>query len=72
MPAPSSNMIICLRAVSVAVHIIIPFEGLAESIPVRDVHCSEGPDRNSCSGRSGTGSGGIWRVPVPVIFVILL
>ena len=30
-------MIICLRAVSVAVHIIIPFEGLAESIPVRDV-----------------------------------
>ena len=34
-----TNMLIYLRAISVAVHIILRFDGLAEHVPVGNFHC---------------------------------
>ena len=34
-----ANMLIYLRAIGVAVHIILKFYGLAEHVPVGNVHC---------------------------------
>ena len=34
-----TNMLICLRAIGVTVHIILRFDGLAEHVLVGNVHC---------------------------------